>query len=511
MARTPPTRIAIDGDTLRLEDILAVARGETQVDLAPAALERVLAARALVDRIAEGDVPTYGINTGFGTLAEVRIEKKDLRTLQRNLILSHAAGVSSPLPLPEARALLLLRCNVLAKGFSGARAQTLQLGLDMLNRGVTPVVPERGSVGASGDLAPLAHLALVLIGEGEAFYQGQRMPGAQALERAGLKPVVLEAKEGLALVNGTQAMCATGTLTLLRAEALAELADVAGAMTLEGLLGSHKPFIEGIHRVRPHAGQRAVAEHLRQLLAGSALVETHVNCSKVQDPYSLRCMPQVHGAARDGLSFARRTLEVEVNAATDNPLVFVEDALIVSGGNFHGQPISLALDVVAMTLTQLSAISERRVEQLVNPALSGLPAFLTPNSGLNSGFMIAQVTSAALVAESRVLSHPASVDSIPSSAGREDHVSMGMTAALKARQVAEHTRNCLAIELLCAAQALDFRQPTKAGKGPQAAYELIRARVPHMAQDRELHRDMEAVAELVDSGALLAAVRAATT
>lgn len=503
-------RILIDGDTLKLEEILQVSRNEALVELAPSAAARVRASRELVDRVAAGDTPSYGINTGFGTLAEVRIDKKDLRELQRNLILSHAAGVGTPLPHGEARALLLLRCNVLAKGYSGIRPETLTLALEMLNRDVVPVVPERGSVGASGDLAPLAHLALVFIGEGEAFFQGQRMPARQALERAGLQPVVLEAKEGLALVNGTQAMCAVGTHLQLRAEMLANVADIAGSMTLEGLLGSHKPFISEIHDVRPHQGQKDCAAHLRRILAGSELVETHVNCSKVQDPYSLRCMPQVHGAAREGLRFARGVLEVEVNSATDNPLVFVESGRIVSGGNFHGQPISLAMDVVAMALTQLASISERRVEQLVNPSLSNLPPFLARNSGLNSGFMIAQVTSAALVAESRILSHPASVDSIPSSAGREDHVSMGMTAALKGRQVAEHARSCLAIEVLVAAQALDFRLPGKPGKGALAAWELVRSRVPAMDKDRELHKDIAAVSELIDSGALVDAVRSAT-
>ncbi|MFL5322019.1 MAG: histidine ammonia-lyase, partial [Myxococcaceae bacterium] len=493
-------RILIDGDTLELEEILQVARNQAIVELTPDSAARVEKARALVDRVAAGDTPSYGINTGFGTLAEVRIDKKDLRELQRNLILSHAAGVGTPLPIPEARALLLLRCNVLAKGFSGIRPQTLKLALEMLNRDVVPVVPERGSVGASGDLAPLAHLALVFIGEGSAFFKGERMSGKAALKAAGLEPVVLEAKEGLALVNGTQAMCAVGTITQLRAEMLANLADLAGAMTLEGLLGSHKPFIEEIQKVRPHQGQIDCAAHLRQILQGSELVDTHVNCAKVQDPYSLRCMPQVHGAAREGLMFARRILATEVNSATDNPLVFTDSEKIVSGGNFHGQPISLALDVQGMALTQLSSISERRVEQLVNPSLSGLPPFLAKNSGLNSGFMIAQVTSAALVAESRVLSHPASVDSIPSSAGREDHVSMGMTAALKARQIADHTRTCIAIEMLVAAQALDLRQPTKAGRGAQAAYELIRKHIPTMEKDRELHLDMERVCQLIDSG-----------
>jgi histidine ammonia-lyase len=502
-------RLLLDGETLSLEEIREVSRGDFHVALAPEALARVERARALVDRIAAGEAAAYGINTGFGTLAEVRIDRKDLRTLQRNLLLSHAAGVGTPLPVPEARALLLLRCNVLARGHSGIRPRTLQLALDMLNRGVIPVVPERGSVGASGDLAPLAHLALVLIGEGEAFVGNERLPGRTALARVGLEPVVLEAKEGLALVNGTQAMCAVGALALLRGEALAETADLAGAMTLEGLLGSHRPFLAPIHAARPHPGQIAVAAHLRALLRDSEIVESHADCAKVQDPYSLRCMPQVHGAVRDGLDHARRVLSIEVNSATDNPLVFPDEDLIVSGGNFHGQPVSLALDVLAIACTQLSSISERRVEQLVNPALSGLPPFLAKNSGLNSGFMIAQVTSAALVAESRILSHPASVDSIPSSAGREDHVSMGMTAALKARQVVDFARTCLAVEVLVAAQALDYRRPLRAGRGVAAAHARVREVVPSMEEDREIHRDIEAVSALIDSGALLAAAHAA--
>ncbi len=503
------TPLLLDGHTLTLEQIREVAVDGRRVELAPAARARVEKARALVDRMAEGDEPVYGVNTGFGTLAEVRIDKKDLRTLQRNLIMSHAAGVGNPLSPREARALLLLRCNVLAKGYSGVRTSTLELGLAMLNKGVTPIIPERGSVGASGDLAPLAHLALVFIGEGEAWVEGQRIPGGQALAKVGLDPVVLEAKEGLTLVNGTQAICAVGTHAVLDAESEAKLFDLAGAMTVEGLLGSHKPFRADVAEVRPHAGHKAVAEHLRRILQGSELVETHAHCAKVQDPYSLRCMPQVHGAAREGIAFARRIFETEVNAGTDNPLVFAETREIVSAGNFHGQPVSLAMDVLAMALTQLASISERRVEQMVNPSLSGLPPFLAKNSGLNSGFMIAQVTAAALVAESRILCHPASVDSIPSSAGREDHVSMGMTAALKARMVAEHVRNVLAIELLVAAQALDHRLPTKPGRGVLAAHRLIRSVVPTMDTDRELHKDIAQVARLVASGELLATVKAA--
>ncbi len=503
------TPLALDGTTLTLHQIRDVAEHCRPIEINAAARARVVAARQLVDRVAEKDQPAYGINTGFGTLAEVRIAHADLRDLQRNLIMSHAAGVGQPLSIAEARALLLLRCNVLAKGFSGIRPSTLELGVEMLNRNVTPVVPERGSVGASGDLAPLAHLALVFIGEGEAFFEGQRLPGQVALERAGLKPIVLEAKEGLTLVNGTQAMCAVGVSALLKASALSHLFDLAGAMTVEGLLGSHTPFRSDVHAVRPHPGHGAVSDHMRLLLADSEIVKSHINCSKVQDPYSLRCIPQVHGAARDGMAFCQKTLEIEVNAGTDNPLVFVGTEEIVSAGNFHGQPVSLALDVLAMALTQLASISERRVEQMVNPSLSGLPPFLARNPGLHSVFMIAQVTAAALVAEMRILCHPASVDSIPSSAGREDHVSMGMTAALKARQIVDLATNVLAIELLVAAQAIDFRLPLKPGRGPHAAHALIRSQVPHMDRDRELHKDIRGIVQMIESGALLAAVKGA--
>jgi histidine ammonia-lyase len=489
--------ILLDGDTLELDEVEALARGEAQAELAPAARERVRAARA------HGEAH-YGINTGFGTLAEVRIAPEDLERLQRNLVLSHAAGVGAPLPLAEARALVLLRANVLAKGYSGIREGTLDLLVAMLNRGCVPAVPERGSVGASGDLAPLAHLALVLIGEGEAFVAGERLPGRQALARVGLAPVVLAAKEGLALVNGTQAMTAVGALAALRAERLARVADLAGAATVEALLGSHRPFMEPVQRARGQVGQEAAAAHLRELLADSPLNASHQGpgCHKVQDPYSLRCMPQVHGAARDGIRYARDVLAREANAATDNPLVFPEVGDIVSGGNFHGQPVALALDVLAIAASHLATISERRVEQLVNPTLSGLPPFLARRAGVESGFMIAQVTSAALASENKVLSHPASVDSIPSSAGREDHVSMGMTAALKARQVVENVRTCLAIELLVAAQALDLRAPLRPARRVAEAHARLRAEVPTMDGDRELHRDIAAVCRLVDAGAL---------
>jgi histidine ammonia-lyase len=499
--------ILLDGTALTLEQVAAAADGAATVEVAPTGRERLRAARRLVDRIAESGVPTYGINTGFGTLAEVSIPKEDLRKLQRNLILSHAAGVGQPLSPREVRALIVLRANVLSRGLSGVREETLDLLLELYRRDVLPIIPEKGSVGASGDLAPLAHLALVLIGEGEAMSgpEHTRMRGGAALAKAGLAPLVLQAKEGLALVNGTQAMQAVGILALLEAERLAQVCDLGAAMTIEALMGSHKPFLAAIHRVRGHRGQTLVAAELRKILGDSEINASHQghDCDKVQDPYSMRCSPQVHGAVRDTLRFVRETLGTEANAATDNPLVFaeghgepdIEGELIVSGGNFHGQPVSQALDFLAIGLTQLQTISERRVEQLVNPSLSGLHAFLAEKSGLNSGFMIAQVTAAALAAESKVLSHPACVDTIPSSAGREDHVSMGMGAALKARTVVENTRNVLAIELLVAAQALDLRAPLRAGRGVRAAHAALRAKVPNMKEDRELHRDITAVRE----------------
>ncbi len=500
------TTIELDGGSLSLEDMERVSRAEARATLSGAAHERLVTARRLVERRAESPLPTYGVNTGFGTLAETPIDRADLEKLQRNLILSHAAGVGAPLSIEESRALMLLRANVLAKGHSGIRPEVVALLLSALEAGVVPVVPERGSVGASGDLAPLAHLALTLIGEGEAFHRGERLKSREALARAGLSPVLLQAKEGLALVNGTQAICAVGGLALLRAERLADLADLCGAATVEGLLGSQRPFAAHLHEVRPHPGQRRVADRLRALLEGSPLNESHQGCARVQDAYSLRCMPQVHGAARDALAFSRATFSVEINSATDNPLVFPERDEIVSGGNFHGQPVALAADLIAIGLAQLAAISERRIEQLVNPSLSGLPPFLAPKSGLNSGFMIAQVTAAALVAELRMLAHPASVDSIPTSAGREDHVSMGMGAALKARAAAELCRTVLAIELLVACQAIDLRAPVRPAEPIARVHSALRARVPPMWEDRELHLDIRAVCDLADAGAFQAAV-----
>ena len=496
--------LLLDGDTLPLDALLTVASRGVRVGLSPAALPRLTAARALVDALASGSQATYGVNTGFGDLAEVRIDRDDLQRLQRNLILSHSAGIGQPLPLPEARALMLLRANVLAKGYSGIRPETLATLLAALAADLLPVVPERGSVGASGDLAPLAHLALMLIGEGDCFLSGERLPAAEGLRRSGLQPVVLEAKEGLALINGTQAICAVGGLALLRAERLCTLADVCGAASLEGLKGSVRPFGEALHTVRPHRGQGEVAAHLRALLAGSGINASHQDgCAKVQDPYSLRCMPQVHGAVRDGLRFARETLQIEINSATDNPLVFESE--IVSGGNFHGQPVAQAVDLATIGMAQLAGISERRIEQLVNPHLSGLPPFLAPKSGLNSGYMMAQVTAAALVAESRLLAHPACADSIPTSANKEDFVSMGMTAALKARQVVDHLGHVLAIELLCACQALDLRAPLKSSAPIAGVLARVRQEIPPMWEDRVVADDIVTMKRLIDDGEIAAA------
>lgn len=499
--------VQLDGRSLTIEDVFEVAQRRCKVRLADHARERVHAARKLVeDKAASGDA-VYGVNTGFGFLARTRIAAEDLAQLQVNLIRSHAVGVGDPLDPELTRALMLLRANVMATGNSGVRAQTLDLLLDMLAADVLPVVPAKGSVGASGDLAPLAHIALAMIGEGEVFVHGVRQPSGPALAAAGLTPLALEAKEGLCLINGTQAMGALACIALLRAEALCKLADIAGAASLEGAKGTAVAFDPRIHEVRPHPGQIASAKALRTLLEGSQIAEDHADCDKVQDAYSFRCMPQVHGATRDALAYARGVISVEINSATDNPLVFAEDGDMISGGNFHGQALALALDFVAIATSELANISDRRVEQLIDPALSGLPAFLSPNAGLNSGFMIAQVTAASLVNENKVLVHPASADSIPTSANREDHVSMGMTSARKALEVIRNTECCLAIELLCGLQAIDLIGMPP-GHGVAAAHRLVREQVPFMDQDRVLYPDVEAVTALLRTGALLEAVQA---
>jgi histidine ammonia-lyase len=477
--------IQIDGNTLTVEDVRAVAGG-AEVGLADGVLERVARSRRVVDEILTAGRAVYGINTGFGKLSDVRIGPENLRALQVNLVRSHSCGIGAPLDVASTRAMLLLRANVLAKGHSGVRPVVLETLVAMLNAGISPVVPAKGSVGASGDLAPLAHLALGCIGEGEVVVDGSRVPAAEALARAGIAPLELEAKEGLALLNGTQAMTAVGALALERAEALARAADRIAAMSLEALRGTPVAFDPRIHAARAHGGQTAVAAHMLDLLEGSEIRESHRDCDRVQDAYSLRCIPQVHGAVRDVAAHVRRVLEVELNSATDNPLVFPDTGEVISGGNFHGEPVALALDYLAIAVAELASISERRIERLVNPDLSGLPAFLVRDAGTNSGMMIAQVAAVALVAENKVLAHPASVDSLPTSANKEDHVSMGMTSALKLATVVENVQSVLAVEALCAAQGLDFLAPLRPGRGAAAAFERVRAVVPFVERDTVL-------------------------
>jgi histidine ammonia-lyase len=498
-------------DRLTLEAIARVARAGDKVQLGADARARINAARLVVDRIQDGGdaaPAVYGVNTGFGFLADVRISADDIRNLQRNLIRSHAVGVGAPLPEPVVRGMMLLRAQVLSLGHSGVRVQVAELLCEMLNRGVHPVIPSKGSVGASGDLAPLAHLAMVVMGEGEALVDGQMMEGGDALAKKGLTPIAFEAKEGISLVNGTQCMTAIGALALIDAEDAARLADIIGAMSLEALKGTPRAFDPRIHAVRPHPGQATSARNLVRLLADSGIVASHKNCGKVQDAYSLRCMPQVHGASRDALGYARQVLEREASSATDNPLVFAETDEMISGGNFHGQPVALALDFAGIAAAELANIGERRIEQLVNPHLSsGLPAFLTPDSGLNSGYMMAQVTAAALVSENKILAHPASVDSIPSSAGREDHVSMGVHAADKLARIVDNVRHALSIELLCAAQGVDLRAPHRPGPALSAAHDALRAHVAKLGTDRPVYKDLVKVRALLDDGSIVNAVR----
>jgi histidine ammonia-lyase len=503
--RESPT-LELDGQPLSLEEISGVASEGWTVALAAGAGRRMNASRRVVESVVARGETAYGINTGFGKLAEMRIPLEQVVALQRNLVRSHAAGVGEPLAESEVRAMLLLRANVLAKGHSGVRAKVAELLTGMLNHGVHPIVPSRGSVGASGDLAPLAHLALALIGEGDVLFRGDRVPALIAMRATGLQPLVLEAKEGLALLNGTQAMVATGGLALLRGLRVAKLFDLAGAMSLEALMGTPTPFDERIHRARPHVGQMAAARHLRELLAESEIRESHRhNDTRVQDAYCLRCMPQVHGAARGALRHGREVIEIEAGSATDNPLIFVgkdgQDAEILSGGNFHGAPLALALDYAAIALTDLVSISERRIDRLINPDINeGLPAFLSDSPGVSSGLMIAHVTAAALLNESKVLAHPASVDSVPTSGGKEDHVSMGMTSALKLKRIVENAELVLAIEMMAAAQGLEYRAPLKPARQVGLARSKVRGIVARLGEDRVLSADIEALAEAVRSG-----------
>ncbi|MCL4814230.1 MAG: histidine ammonia-lyase [Vicinamibacteraceae bacterium] len=506
--------IILDGHALDLPALVTIAEQlDEPVTIADEALAGVDRSRAVVDALAAGEAAVYGVNTGFGFLADVRIPADALGRLQVNLVRSHAAGVGDPLPVSVVRAMMALRANVLAKGFSGIRRETLQRLVAMLNAGVHPVVPRRGSVGASGDLAPLAHLALVLIGEGEALHApgarvvasevppaAERLPGGEALARAGLEPVVLEAKEGLALINGTQASTAVLALALARAWRLARAADVVAAMSIDALRGSWHPFEARLHEPRNLEGQSAAAANLCALLQGSAINRSHEHCGKVQDAYALRCAAQVHGAAREGLAFVLRLVEAEMNAATDNPMVFADTGDMVSGGNFHGAPVALAADTLAIAVTHLATISERRCDRLMNPAMSDLPPFLTRDSGLHSGYMMAQVTAAALTSELKSLAHPASVDTIPTSAGKEDHVSMSMTAALKAYEAVDLATRVLAIEALAAAQGLDLLAPLTSSNPLEGVHRAIRDVVPTLTDDRPPSPDIERIAGLIAHG-----------
>ena len=506
----------INGNDLTPEAVREVALERRTVLLDPDARERVDRARAIVDSLVANNKVSYAITTGVGKLSDVRIVGDQIRELQVNLVRSHAVGVGEPLSIAETRAMMLLRAASLSKGHSGVRAVTIDTICEMLNRGVTPYVPSQGSVGASGDLAPLGHLAIALIGEGECIDEnGTRIPSADALKRAQIKPLVLEAKEAVSMINGTQAMLAVGTLALMAAETLVDSADVIGALSCDALKGTDAAFDERIHRARPHAGQLRSAANLRKLLSGSAIRESHRDCGRVQDAYSLRCIPQVHGAVRDTLTYCREVFEVEMNSAVDNPLVFpdadenkYDQGDVISGGNFHGEPVAFALDYLGIALSALAGISERRLERLVNPALSeGLPPFLAPGAGLNSGFMMPQVTAAALVSENKVLAHPASVDSITTSGNKEDYVSMGMGAAIKLKKIVENTRNAIAIEAMAAAQAIDFLAPLKTSKLLQQAHAAIRAVCPTMEKDRVMYKDFARISELLASGKVAEAVR----
>ncbi len=494
--------LELNGQRLSLAEISNVARGVEHVALSNASQKRVEQSRRIVEQIIDEGRTVYGVNTGFGRLSDVRIEPTELRALQLNLVRSHSCGVGLPLSIEEARAMVLLRANVLALGYSGCRTIVIEKLIAMLERGVTPVIPEKGSVGASGDLAPLAHLALTIIGEGEAFYENERMPSANALQRAGIEPLQLEAKEGLALLNGTQAMGAVGGLALYRAERVARLADVAGAMTLEALKGTPVAFDERIHKARPHHGQIEVAAHLRTLLQDSQIRESHLeNDPRVQDAYSLRCIPQVHGTVRGALRHAREIVEIESGSATDNPLVFAETGEVLSGGNFHGAPLALAFDYAAMALTDLMSITERRIDRLVNPdANEDLPPFLTSHPGAASGFMMLQIVAASLLNEARVFAHPSSIDNVPTDGGKEDHVSMGMTGAIKLRKIVELTETIVAIELIAAAEGLEYRAPLQPGRGVKQAHDVIRRHVARLTNDRAMSGEIGELAIAIRRG-----------
>ena len=498
----------LNGFDLTPEDVQRVALEGEEVFLSEEAKVRIRASRACIERAIEEGRHIYGVNTGFGALSNVVIDASQIEQLQENLIRSHCTGVGEPFSEPEVRAMMVLRANFFARGNSGVRLELVQKLIDLLNRRVHPVVPQKGSVGASGDLAPLAHLASVLIGEGEAIYQGERLPGREALNRAGLEPIRLKAKEGLGMINGTQVMTAVGVLGLLKAERLVKIADIVGAATLDALRGTLTAFDPDIQAVRPHPGQMEVSENFHKLMEGSEITISHKDCPRIQDAYSLRCIPQVHGAVRDVLRYVRNVLTIEINAATDNPLVFPEKDKVESGGNFHGEPVAFALDFMGIAMSELGGISERRIEKLLNPVFSELPPFLTDKGGLHSGLMMIQVSAASLASENKILASPASVDSIPTSSDKEDHVSMGTTAARKVHEIIENVEHILAMEILASTQGLYFLEPMKPGIGIQAAYRLIREAVPPIKADRRYHEDIAAIRGLIESGRLLEVVEA---
>lgn len=491
--------LIIDGSKLKLKDIVEVARNFRTVKLAKAAKVKIKESRDIVDKFVEREEVVYGITTGFGELSEICIPKDEVEQLQENLICSHACGIGEAFEQEVVRAIMLLRANALAAGISGIRLSTLETLLEMLNKKVHPLIPEKGSLGASGDLASLAHMVLVMINKGEAFYDGARISGQEAMAKAGIEPVTLKAKEGLALINGTQVMTAVGALTVYDAINLAKLADISAAMTLEAAKGITDPFDQRVHAARPHKHQQGTARDLLRLTEGSELT-TRQGEIRVQDAYTLRCLPQIHGASRDAIEYVKDKIDIEINSVTDNPLIFTETESVISGGNFHGQPVALAFDFLGIAIAELANVAERRIERLVNPKLSGLPAFLVEEEGLNSGFMITQYAAASLVSENKVLAHPASVDSIPSSANQEDHVSMGTIGARKARDILYNTSRVLAIELLTAAQAIDLVDPggEKLGKGTKAAYQVIRANIKKLTKDRVMYKDINKSAELIE-------------
>jgi len=495
-------KVIIDGNNLSIEDVINVARNNYAVELSDDAIQKVNKSRNLVDRLVEEEKVVYGITTGFGKFSDVVISKEEAKQLQRNLIISHACGVGNPLDEEIVRGIMVLRANALAKGYSGMRLSTLNTLIEMLNKGVHPEIPEKGSLGSSGDLAPLSHMVLVLMGEGEAYYKGQRVSGKEAMELAGIPTVELTSKEGLAFINGTQVMTAIGAIAIYDAINLIKMADISASLTIEALNGITNAYDEKVHNVRPHLGQIRTAKNLLEILKESKMT-TKQGEIRVQDAYSLRCLPQIHGASRDAIEYVREKVNIEINSATDNPLIFADVEEVISGGNFHGQPLALSFDFLAIALAELANVSERRLERLVNPALSELPAFLIEKGGINSGFMIVQYSAASLVSENKVLAHPASVDSIPSSANQEDHVSMGTIAARKARSILDNTRKVIAMELFAACQAIDLRGNKGLGKGTSIAYEIVRRDVEKIVDDKIMYKEINKCEELIKTNLIV--------